>query len=446
MKKRVVFILTFLSIIIITTNIYAKYVIEYTNTIAKIKIDLISPKIELMMIQNTNTQYENYANKTHTITVKIKVIENNILENNFNKENVKILVEDKEVIPGNFEIKKVIQTSKMSVYEVILNKILGEGALKIKVKEGTIKDISNNINQETIINTGIQIDNTAPIVSFTQEAQRDGKVIADLKANEQIRTVNGWDLSEDRLTLTKEFACNVSYPFKITDFAQNIAQVDINITKATNIKIQYGAFNQKTKWSFGNCNYEIAGKETVLENGTETTEMFSLLTEGEIEKDFIQVQNYIHTYWGEDVNGLGYSYENRYYYGYNPSANTYASMVTGDLVYINKKLNLVVGGDGMNRVGNNGLGGKPIPEDIANQYLFGISGIKLKLKDESYYSIVYQIWVKNVGWQRAVSDGEEAVYSHDKPIGGYRMVLIPKTEKQYIIDYWNKDVGTNNIK
>lgn len=345
MKKRIVFLLTFLSIIIISTNIYAKYVIEYTNTIAHIKVDLIPPKIELMMIQNTNQLYENYANQTHTITVKIKVIESNIVENYFNQENVKILVGDKVVIPEIFEIRKSIGTRKMIIYDVKLSKVLGDGILKIKIKEGTIKDISDNINKETIVNTNIQIDNTVPIISFAQEVKKDGKVEAKLKSNEKIRNVNGWNLSEDRVALSKEFASNVSYPFKITDFAQNVAQIDINITRATNIKIQYGACNQKTQWSFGNCNDEIAGKETIAENGIEKTEMFSLLTEGAIEKDFIQVQNYIYTYWGEGVRGSGYSYENRYYYGYNPGPDTYASMATGDLIYINKEKYLVIGGD-----------------------------------------------------------------------------------------------------
>ena len=68
------------------------------------------------------------------------------------------------------------------------------------------------------------------------------------------------------------------------------------------------------------------------------------------------------------------------------------------------------------------------------------------MKDYSEYSIVYQIWVDGVGWQKAVSDGEETTYSHDKPIGAYRMSLIPKTEKQYLITSWNKDCGTNNMK
>ena len=334
----------------------------------------------------------------------------------------------------------------MIIYEIKLNKILGDGNLKIKVKEGTIKDVSGNINQETILDTKIQIDNTIPVISFTQQESQNGKIIANLKANEKIRTVNGWDLSEDRLTLSKEFASNVSYPFKITDLAQNIAEVDLNITKATNIVIKYGAFNQKTKWSFGNTNDEIAGKETIMEGGIETTEMLSLYTEGEIEKDFVQIQNYIHTYWGEGIKGLGYSYENQYNYGYNPDSTTYYSMATGNLAYINGKINLIIGGDGMNRVGNKGLGGEAIPQEIASQYLFGISSLKIKLKEESDYSIVYQIWLKNYGWQQAKSDGEEAVYEYDKPIGGYRITLIPKTEKQYVIDFWNQDEGTNNIK
>lgn len=98
----------------------------------------------------------------------------------------------------------------------------------------------------------------------------------------------------------------------------------------------------------------------------------------------------------------------------------------------------------MNNRGNSN--GKPIPQEIAKQYLFGVSGLKVKLKDPSYNSIVYQICVKGYGWQRAVSDGEEAVYSHDKAIGAYRMSLIPKTEKQYLIDLWNQDIGTNNMK
>lgn len=446
MKKRVVFLLSLLLVLTITTISDAKYVIQYTNTVANIKIDLTPPQIKLFSTRNSNSLFPKYANRTHDITIEIKVVENNIYENHFDKENVKILVGENEVIPKNFEIEKCIDTGKIILYQVKLNQVLGDGKLRIKVKEGTIKNISDQVNEETIIDTGIKIDNTSPIIGFTQQEKENKKVIANLKANEAIRDVNGWTLTQDRRILSKEFESNVYYPLKVMDLAQNTAQIDIDITKATYFNIKYGALNQKTKWSFGDGNHKVAGEETILENGIETTEMFSLLLEGEIEKDFIQVQNYIHTYWGEGKHAISYTYETDYCHGYNPSENTYVSFANGDKAYVNGKISLIMGGDGVNRANSKGIGGKAIPEEIAKQYLFGISGLKMKLKEETNYSIVYQIWVKNQGWQKAVSDGEEAVYSHDKPMGGYRMAVIPKTEKQYIIDFWNEDIGTNNVK
>ena len=100
----------------------------------------------------------------------------------------------------------------------------------------------------------------------------------------------------------------------------------------------------------------------------------------------------------------------------------------------------------LNLIKNKGITKKGKKKKIKNISEVDYLKVKFKLKDTSYYSIVYQIWVKDFGWQKVTSDGEEAVYAHDKPIGGYRMALIPKTEKQYIVDYWNQDIGTNNIK
>ena len=69
---------------------------------------------------------------------------------------------------------------------------------------------------------------------------RNKKVIANLKANEAIRYVNGWTLTQDRRILSKEFESNVYYPLKVMDLAQNTAQIDIDITKATYFNIKYG--------------------------------------------------------------------------------------------------------------------------------------------------------------------------------------------------------------
>ena len=49
-------------------------------------IDRTKPKIELIEIQNTNTNYPKYANKTHTISFKIKITEKNIGQNNIVKD------------------------------------------------------------------------------------------------------------------------------------------------------------------------------------------------------------------------------------------------------------------------------------------------------------------------------------------------------------------------
>ena len=59
---------------------------ENTIDVANMNIDRTKPKIELIEIQNTNTNYPKYANKTHTISFKIKVTEKNIGKNNFVKD------------------------------------------------------------------------------------------------------------------------------------------------------------------------------------------------------------------------------------------------------------------------------------------------------------------------------------------------------------------------
>ena len=81
MDKRKIFLLAFIIFILgINSIAYGKYVIDYVSTVAKIDIDRTPPKITILEMNNTNTNYEAYANKTHTLTAKIKVIEKNIVD------------------------------------------------------------------------------------------------------------------------------------------------------------------------------------------------------------------------------------------------------------------------------------------------------------------------------------------------------------------------------
>ena len=49
------------------------------------------------------------------------------------------------------------------------------------------------------------------------------------------------------------------------------------------------------------------------------------------------------------------------------------------------------------------------------------------------------------GWLKTASDGKETMYRFDKPISAIRMNIVPKSEKQYLIDFWDRDVGTYNV-
>ena len=221
----------FLAIICMNINIYAKYIFDATYSIANIDIDRNPPKIELVSLENTNTGYEKYANKTHTITAKIRVTEKNIIENNFGKEKIKILIQEEEVNPEIYEIKEVEKNSESKIYQIKLSKLIGNGKLKIVIKEGTIKDKSDNINKEIIFDTDIQIDNTAPNITFLERKVTQGRVIDNITLNEAIRKVEGWNISESKLVLTKEFTNNLSYTFEIMDLAQNKKNIEVNISK-----------------------------------------------------------------------------------------------------------------------------------------------------------------------------------------------------------------------
>ena len=412
-----------------------------------IDIDRRLPEIELIKITNTNTGYEGYANKLHTITVQIKVIEKNIIENNFKKENIKILVNKSETIPSIYEIKELNKTQDTIIYEIKLGNLTGNGKLEIKIPEGIIKDKSNNVNSEKVVDTNIQVDNVAPKATFQESEIGLGKVLTNITANEMIRSKDGWNLSTNKISLTKEFTNNVSYVIEIFDLAQNKSEVEINITKATNIKIIYGSHNSKVGWSYGYGNYDIAGKKAIETNKIYKTEALAFNVSGNLDSDFIQAQAFVYSYWGEGSKGICNTYNTIYKYGYNPSTTTYASMKSGTIVTIDGKKYFMFGGSGINSWRNTDANGKnPIPDDLPGQYLYGISGIKIKLKDYSQYSIVYQILVNNHGWQKTVSDGQETMYRYNRPFSAFRMALIPKTEKNDLIKLWDKDIGTYNLK
>lgn len=422
---------------------------ENTIDVANMNIDRTKPKIELIEIQNTNTNYPKYANKTHTISFKIKVTEKNIGKNNFVKDffGFKLDENNINIAEDNLSIKEIESTNEGKIYKIDIKEISGNGKLSMQIKEGVIIDKGGLKSESQNIDSGIIIDNTAPVGKFKEVKIQDGKVNGEITLSENIRKIDGWSFKDNNLKITKEFTNNISYQLPITDYAGNTSNVEVNITQATYINIVYASHNSCYGWSFGHGNYDVAGKDAIKVNPVYRTEALAFNISGNVDKDFVQANTYIYTYWGEGSKGKCTTSGLIYNYGYNPGKNAFKSMNSNDLVTINSKKYFQFGGSGINGYLNTDANSQnPIPGEVANKYKYGISGITMKLKDYSQYSIIYQILVNGAGWVKTASDGSECTYNHNTPMSAFRIALVPKTEKQYVINQWNKDVGTFNMK
>ena len=145
MGKKILFlfiiILSF-SLIIISQ---AKYVKTSDITIAEINIDTIIPEVKIMNIQNImNKENENF---NFDVIINLKVIENNIKENNI--KNIKFLVDNIEIKDINFKIAE--SKSGIIEYEVRIERLNKNQKIKISIPEGIIIDNANNKNKETIL-------------------------------------------------------------------------------------------------------------------------------------------------------------------------------------------------------------------------------------------------------------------------------------------------------
>ena len=126
MKKKIAFLFCVIIIVFCKEN-YAKYIVEQTILIAEINIDTIFPEIELISITET-PEKEQYK-----VNFQIKVVENNIKINKFNKENIVARIGEKKIENEEYELNKVYKGEEFILYE-------------IKLKRNTIKRKSKNNN------------------------------------------------------------------------------------------------------------------------------------------------------------------------------------------------------------------------------------------------------------------------------------------------------------
>ena len=408
MIKRKILISFVFCMIFIQNFVNAKYVFEYTIEAINLDIDRTKPIIEIVDIENTNLDYEKYANKTHNIIVKIKIIEKNMSNDVLENDEINVLVGNEIAKDYKLEIITKEKAEDYIIYDLKFSNLLGNGNLNINIIEGAIIDASGLKNEPKLVDTKIQIDNISPKGSFSQEKIEEGRVKGIIKVDEKIRKVDGWNISDDSKSLNSEFSSNVYYELQITDYAQNSSIIKVHIKK-------------------------------------HKTEALAFLIKGNVEKDFLKVRAYDYTHWGEGTSGICKLTKNAYKFGYNPGENLWYTMYSLNKIKLNNEEYFELGGGGVNLTGNTDSQGRnPIPYSEEGQYNYGISGINMELKDDTYYSIIYQILVDEVGWIEPKSDGVECVYKHDKPFSAMRIALIPKNQKEHIYNMWKEDIGTFN--
>ena len=448
LKKKFFIVLLFFIFLFVIPFYYqisfSKYIFNDSFIATKIQIAK-KPTIEVLGISNTNTGYEKYANSTHIVSLRIKITEKNVAINHFNRDNIQIFINDTRIVPS-VQIYLVSNNNGEMIYDMILSKLTGNGNLNIVFPEGIIEDSFGLKNDFQKHNTNILIDNIAPASTCEELSIENNKSQYIIQSDETLRPIDGWDFYNTTSSLSKVFSSPIFYPIIITDYAGNTSEVFVDIKNAKNIMLYYANYNGYSITQF-DSNGKISGKRAITNHTNYKSEMLVMYLDGNIDKNALQGRVFDYTYWGENTSALCKYSEIKYQYGYTPSASTWYDMNSNNVVRFLGKLSLQFGGQGHNSANNSCLNrNHPIPKEIAIQNLYGLSGIALQLNNCDEYSIVYQVYVPNIGWLKASSDGEETTYSHDKPFSAIRINIVPKSEKQYLINYWNRVMYTDDIQ
>ncbi len=425
---------------------YSKYVFSSTLDAVDINVDRVKPILSVLDVQNSNTKHTSYASKKHTITLNVQEEEKNMNNVGIDKEKIEILVGGKIVKPSEVKISNVSKDGQKAIYKIIISGITGDGNLQVKFKEGTVVDMAGWKNEQCIHDTKIIIDNTIPDITFLETLISKGNSQGKITSNEVIEGVSGWNIDISKKILSKNYEKNTSEQVTITDYAGNENNISIKIEKADYVDVTYAIHQSNIGWTYGYTNKKIAGKQIYQKDLLLKMESLAFNVKTNLGSDFVRARAFVYTHWGTTSNGKCNTTGLIYSQGYNPSNSTWKSMNSTDLVTHNGSKYFQFGGGGINQNGGKDANGKnAIPPNIAAICPYGICGINMSLKSYDEFSIVYQVLVEEKGWLDAKSDGQETIYDKKKPISSFRMAVVPKAEKQSLINKWNKDVGTKNM-
>ncbi len=308
---------------------------------------------------------------------------------------------------------------------------------------GIVYDISNQKNQYKSFLSGITIDNTSPSLSFEEILNDDKKSSGYIYSSEKIKPLSSWDISTNNQILSKTFLNPAYYPITIEDYSGNPTKVFVDIKSASYIDLKYVTYDNYSIFSIVNAG-EIAGENTISNMQNSKAESLFIKATTSTQSTILSSKYYLYTYWPNGLRGICNYSENSYFCGNNPpNTSNWIHIGEDNLAIVRGIYYTQLGGCGINFPNKRINNGDRIPPDIAAKNLFGISSLSLKLSDNySDYSIIYQIYINDIGWINSVCDGEELKYSVTSPFSAIRINIVPKSEKNYLINYWDEDVGS----
>lgn len=418
----------------------AKYVFEHEEKAFEINIikdDMFLA--EIIEKSNTNTEYENYANNTNTITLKLKISDENGIINNLQDFIILVGNQESQCSKGYQIIEK---NENYIIYEIKLDNIIENGELVIKIPENSFVDMIGNKMSAISLKTGIEIDNIAPQAQYSQEILEDGKVLAKITSNEKVRPLEGWKIDESNQINSKEFISDIKYQRVIQDFAGNITAVEIEVKESNFLGFEFLAYISENGWVQLKNNFV----GIVQKDNKYKIESIAFRTSKNVSSSFLKGSAYVHSHWGEGSYAESLYSGMIYNYGYNPLSG-YKTMQNSELISINNKKFVQIGGEDMNSAGITDINGNnPISSATSTKYLYGISIVKFEVENLSENSILYQPFFCDIGWERCCKNGEEVFISTRRPIEALKIAIIPTSELKFCMLEWDKDIGTYNLK
>ena len=120
-------------------------------------LDITSPKWELNKVTTSNNK--GTVNNSDTVTIKFSGTDSSGVVNSYlNKNNIKIKLDDKEVVPTIKTLSKKTEINDGYQYTLTLSGLSGYGNLSIEIDESTLIDQSNNTSIPSSFDTKILVD------------------------------------------------------------------------------------------------------------------------------------------------------------------------------------------------------------------------------------------------------------------------------------------------